>query len=151
MIDTKRLMVKLNQITSQYIGKIMYALFLLILFVLSLFVLIRFVFVFQLHFDNPSLKVLAVFRKSAELMQGQIFRLILFALRAGGKQLAIAFFLALIVNFFPEEKHSGLSVLVFLLDIAYFVNFYTALVRIYLTVPVLYEEIENGNLKIENS
>ena len=116
------------------------ALFLLILFALSLFVLIRFVFVFHLHFDNPSLKVLAVFRKSAEFMQGQIFRLIIFALRAGGKQLSVAILLALIVNFFPEEKHSGLSVLVFLLDIAYFVNFYTALVRIYLTVPVLYEE-----------
>ncbi|MBR1404995.1 MAG: hypothetical protein IJ558_12565 [Treponema sp.] len=116
------------------------ALFLLFLLALSLFVLIRFVFVFQLHFDNPSLKISELFKKSAKMMHKNVFRLIAFALRAGGKQLAIALFLALIVNFFPEEKHSGLSVLVFLLDIAYFVNFYTALVRIYLTVPVLYEE-----------
>ena len=116
------------------------ALFLLFLLALSLFVLIRFVFVFQLHFDNPSLKISELFKKSAKMMHKNVFRLIAFALRAGGKQLAIALFLALIVNCFPEEKHSGLSVLVFLLDIAYFVNFYTALVRIYLTVPVLYEE-----------
>ena len=125
------------------------AIFICILFVLSLFVLIRFVFVFHLHFDNPSMKLLAVFLKSAELMHGQVFRLILFALRAGGKPLAVAIFLALIVNFFPEEKHPGLSVLAFLIDIAYFVNFYTALVRIYLTVPVLYEERTNPIQEIE--
>ena len=116
-------------------------LFLLILFVLALAVLIRFVFVFHLHFDNPSMRVISLFRKSAELMQKNIFRLILFALRAGGKQLAIAIVLATIGNFIPETKNPGLSVFVFLLDIAYFVNFYTAMVRIYLTVPVLYEEI----------
>ena len=74
-------------------------------------------------------------------MQKNVFRLILFALRAGGKQLAIAIVLATIGNFIPETKNPGLSVFVFLLDIAYFVNFYTAMVRIYLTVPVLYEEI----------
>ena len=116
------------------------ALFLLILLVLSLFVLIRFVFVFHLHFDNPNLKISELFKKSAKMMHKNVLRLILFALRVGGKQLAIAILLALIVNFFPEEKHPGLSVLVFLLDIAYFVNFYTALIRVYLTVPVLYEE-----------
>ena len=116
------------------------ALFLLILLALSLFVLIRFVFVFQLHFDNPNRKISELFKKSAKMMHKNVLRLIALALRAGGKQLSVAILLALIVNFFPEEKHSGLSVLVFLLDIAYFVNFYTALVRIYLTVPVLYEE-----------
>lgn len=116
-------------------------LFLLILFVLALAVLIRFVFVFHLHFDNPSMRVISLFRKSAELMQKNVFRLILFALKSGGKQLAIAIVLAAIGNFIPETKNSGLSVFVFLLNIAYFVNFYTAMVRIYLTVPTLYEEI----------
>ena len=115
--------------------------FLLILFVLALAVLIRFVFVFHLHFDNPNMRVISLFRKSAELMQKNVFRLILFALRAGGKQLVIAIVLAAIGNFIPETKNPGLSVFVFLLNIAYFVNFYTAMVRIYLTVPTLYEEI----------
>lgn len=116
-------------------------LFLLILFVLALAVLIRFVFVFHLHFDNPSMRVISLFRKSAELMQKNVFRLILFALKSGGKQLVIAIVLAAIGNFIPETKNPGLSVFVFLLNIAYFVNLYTAMVRIYLTVPVLYEEI----------
>ena len=116
-------------------------LFLLLLFIIALFVLIRFVFVFQLHFDNPNMSVISLFRKSSDLMHKNILRLILFALRAGGKQLIIAIVLAAIVNFIPGEKFSGLSVISFLLNIAYFVNLYTAMVRIYLTVPVLYEEI----------
>lgn len=124
-------------------------LFLAILFVISLFVLIRFVFVFHLHFDNPNMSILSLFRKSAQMMHKNVFRLIVFALRAGGKQLGIAIFLALLVNLIPEDKHSGLSIIAFFLNIAYFVNFYTAMVRIYLTVPVLYESILNSVLEIE--
>ena len=123
--------------------------FLGVLFVLGLFVLIRFVFVFQLHFDNPSMSLLQLFKKSNLMMRKNVFRLILFALRAGGKQLFIAVFLAVIVNFIPESKTSGLSVLVFIIDMIYFINMYTAMVRIYLTVPVMYEEILHPKLEIE--
>ena len=123
--------------------------FLGVLFVLGLFVLIRFVFVFQLHFDNPSMPLLQLFKKSSLMMHKNVFRLILFALRAGGKQLFIAVFLAVIVNFIPESKTSGLSVLVFIIDMIYFINMYTAMVRIYLTVPVMYEEILHPKLEIE--
>ena len=122
--------------------------FLLVLFVLSLVVLIRFVFVFQLHFDNPSMKIPSLFRKSAALMHKNVLRLIFFALRAGGKRLIVALVLAILVNLLPGEKQSGLSLLAFLLDIAYFINFYTAMVRIYLTVPVLYEEILTPTIEI---
>ncbi|WP_407429079.1 hypothetical protein [Treponema sp.] len=125
--------------------------FLAVLFVLALIILIRFVFVFHLHFDNPNLKIIEVFRKSAEMMHKNVIRLIVFALRAGGKQLLIAAFLAVISNFIPEEKYSAMSVLAFIISIAYFVNLYTAAIRIYLTVPVLYEEIKNGSSEIENS
>lgn len=116
------------------------AIFLGILLLLGLFVLIRFVFVFQLHFDNPSMPVLQLFKKSAGMMRKNVLRLILFALRAGGKQLAIAIILAILVTFIPEEKNSGLSVLTFILDMVYFINMYTAMIRIYLTVPVMYNE-----------
>ena len=113
--------------------------FLAVLFVLGLCVLIRFVFVFQLHFDNPSMPLISLFKKSSEMMKKNVFKLILFALRAGGKQLFIAIFLAFALNFIPEGK-SGLSILVFILDMIYFINLYTAMVRIYLTVPVMYNE-----------
>ena len=116
------------------------AIFLGILLLLGLFVLIRFVFVFQLHFDNPSMPVLQLFKKSAGMMRKNVLRLILFALRAGGKQLAIAIILAILVTFIPEDKNSGLSVLTFILDMVYFINMYTAMIRIYLTVPVMYNE-----------
>lgn len=116
------------------------AIFLGILLILGLFVLIRFVFVFQLHFDNPSMPVLQLFKKSAGMMRKNVLRLILFALRAGGKQLAIAIILAILVTFIPEDKNSGLSVLTFILDMVYFINMYTAMIRIYLTVPVMYNE-----------
>ena len=81
-------------------------------------------------------------------MHKNVFKLILFALRAGGKQLFIAIFLAILVNFIPESKNSGLSILTFIIDMIYFINMYTAMIRIYLTVPVMYEEIRNEKLAI---
>lgn len=126
-------------------------LFVIILLILALLTLIHFVFVFQLHFDNPGVKIPGLFKQSAVMMKGNVFRLIIFALRAGGKQLLVAIFLALIVNFIPEEKAAGLSILVFILNLIYFINLYTAMIRIYLTVPVLYEEIKKGKSEIENS
>lgn len=126
-------------------------LFVIILLILALLTLIHFVFVFQLHFDNPGVKIPGLFKQSAVMMRGNVFRLIIFALRAGGKQLLVAIFLALIVNFIPEEKAAGLSILVFILNLIYFINLYTAMIRIYLTVPVLYEEITKVKSEIENS
>jgi len=128
--------------------------FLAVIFVLSLISLIHFVFVFHLHFDNPSMSISELFTKSAKMMKKNVFRLIVFALRAGGKPLLVAIVLAVLVNFIPEGKNSGLSILVFILDMIYFINLYTAMIRIYLTVPVLYEELLNQKLEIaqdENS
>lgn len=123
-----------------------------IFLVLSFVVVIHFAFVFHLHFDNPSLKIKELFSKSFKMMKGNVFRLIGFALRAGGKNLLIAIVFALIVTFLPEGK-SGLSILTFLFDLVYFINLYTALVKFYFAVPVLYNELtdDNGQLKIENA
>lgn len=122
-----------------------------IFFVLCFVVVIRFAFVFHLHFDSPRLKTIELFSKSFKMMKGNVFRLIGFALRAGGKNLLIAIVFALIVTFLPEGK-SGLSILTFLFDLVYFINLYTALVKFYFVVPVLYNEltVDNGQLKIEN-
>lgn len=130
--------------TALYMG-----IFIGVLFVISVFTLIHFVFVFHLHFDNPHLSIPSLFARSAKMMHKNVFKLILFALSSGGKQLFVAIFLALIVNFIPEDKASGLSILVFILDMIYFINLYTAMIRIYLTVPVLYEAILNPALEIE--
>lgn len=119
-----------------------------IFFVLSFVVVIHFAFVFHLHFDNPSLKTSGLFSKSFKMMKGNVFRLIGFALRAGGKNLLIALVFALIVTFLPKGK-SGL----FLFDLIYFINLYTALVKFYFAVPVMYEQIrtKGDELRIENS
>lgn len=123
-----------------------------IFFLLAFIVLIHFAFVFQLHFDKPSVKVGGLFKESFRMMKGNVFRLIGFALCAGGKNLLIAIVFAVIVSFIPEEK-AGLSILVFLFDLAYFINLYTALVKFYFAVPVMYEAVRNegDELRIENS
>lgn len=120
-----------------------------ILFILSVITLLHFAFVFQLHFDNPSMSIKQLFAKSAGMMRGNVLRLIVFALRAGGKQLLTAVILAVIANMIPEDKASGLSALTFIIDMIYFINLYTATIRIYLTVPVLYEDILNPKAEIE--
>lgn len=112
-------------------------------FILSCAALIKFSFVFQLHFDNPSESIPALFLKSARLMRGNTIRFILFALRAGGKPLLIAIATAVLTNLLPGEQNTMMSVLAFILNIVYFLNMYTALVRMYFTVPVLYNEILN--------
>ena len=116
---------------------------------ISFLVTIRFVFVFPLHFDNPTEKITGVFKKSFQMTKKNVLRLVAFALRAGGKSLLIALFLFIILILIPDEKNSALAVLVLLLNLAYFVNLYTALVRIYLTVPVMYEAIINPENEIK--
>ena len=118
-------------------------LFLLILFLFFLLILLRFIFVFQLHFDNPRDSVFALFKRSGQMMHKKLFKFILFAIKAGGKQLLVAVVLTLVVSFIPAAPASGLSVLVFLLNLICFFNFYTAVLRIYLTVPVMYNWILN--------
>lgn len=113
----------------------------LFLAIFALLTLPHLIFVFHLHFDNPEMRTAALFRKSACLMRGKVFLLVRFALRAGGKPLLVAFVLAALAAVIPGGKNAPVSLLVFILDIAYFINFYTAIIRIHLTVPVLYDEI----------
>lgn len=111
-----------------------------ILIILCLIVFIHFAFVFHLHFDNPDKSVKELFTESFNMMRGNFFRLIGLALRAGGKNLLIAVVFAVITVFLPSEK-PGISVLAFLLDLGYFINLYSALVKFYFAVPVLYNAL----------
>lgn len=112
-----------------------YALLLVIVF-------IRFVFVFYVHADNPDEKISAVFKKSALLMRKKVFRLIRLVLRAGGRNLVIAiltFALTMLIPATNEDgSRTGLSIAVLLFNFVYFVNAYTALLRMYFAFPILY-------------
>ena len=134
-----------NQIEalSAYLG---HAGIILGLYVLLLiFVFIRFAFVFYLHFDNPTAKPVFLLKKSAFLMHGNMFRLIRLVICAGGKNLivaAVTFFLTLAIPVANKDgSRSGLSFVVLLLNFIYFVNAYTALLRIYFAFPVLYTDV----------
>lgn len=119
------------------------------LFILLSFILaVHFIFVFQLHFDNPKWSILKVFKTSALMMHGNVFRFILFLIRAGGKNLLIALVAGVIASLFPSEK-SNVSILAFLFNLVYFINIYSALVRFYFTIPVLYNEILNPEIHVE--
>lgn len=122
--------------------------FSLFFFLIAFVVVIHFAFVFHLHFDNPSWKISKIFSQSFKMMKGKVFKLIGFALRAGGKNLLVAIVFAVLATFLPGEK-AGLSILVFIFDLAYFINLYTALVKFYFTVPVLYEAILHEDLNGE--
>lgn len=120
---------------------IQFVMFASIFFLISFVASIHFAFVFHLHFDNPSKPIKNIFTKSAGMMRGNVFRLIGFALKAGGKQLLIALLIALVLNFIPEGAKKSASILIFLLDLVYIINLYTALAKIYFTVPVLYTKL----------
>lgn len=122
--------------------------FSLFFFLIAFVVVIHFAFVFHLHFDNPSWKISKIFSQSFKMMKGKVFKLIGFALCAGGKNLLVAIVFAVLATFLPGEK-AGLSILVFIFDLAYFINLYTALVKFYFTVPVLYEAILHEDLNGE--
>lgn len=122
--------------------------FSLFFILIAFIVIIHFAFVFHIHFDNPCWKLSKVFSQSFKMMKGKVFKLIGFALRAGGKNLLAAIIFAVLATFTPSQK-AGLSILVFIFDLAYFINLYTALVKFYFTVPVLYEAILHEDLNGE--
>lgn len=116
----------------------------MLLFLMLLFV--RFLFVFQIRYDNQNDGVFSVFKKSMHLISHHVIDSIRFILRAGGFYLLIALIVLAADFIIPEDSgknFSGLSIVSLILDFIYFVNGYTALVRMYLAVPVLYDSLKN--------
>jgi hypothetical protein len=116
----------------------------MLLFIMLL--LVRFMFVFQVRYDNQSENVFSAFKKSMRLIRGHVIDSICFILRAGGRYLLIAIIVLAADLLIPEDNgksFSGLSVVSLILDFIYFVNGYTALVRMYLAVPVLYDWLKS--------
>ncbi|MBQ7159781.1 MAG: hypothetical protein IJS09_10245, partial [Treponema sp.] len=109
-------------------------------FLLIVVVFIHFVFVFYLHFDNPDDSVFTLFKKSAGLMRKNCFRLIRLVFRAGGKNLAVAAAVFALTVIIPDSKTNAGSMRLFvlLLNFVYFINAYTALLKMYFAFPILY-------------
>ena len=111
---------------------------------LILVVFIRFAFVFYLHFDNSDDGLLSLFKKSARLMHKNCLRLIRLMLGAGGKNLVIALLTFILTMMISTENRNGgrggLSVALMLFNFVYFVNAYTALLKMYFALPILYTD-----------
>ena len=129
------------------------AVLLAVYFLLLAVTFIRFVFVFYLHFDNPADSVFRLFQKSARLMRKNVFRLIRLVICAGGRNLliaAVAFGATMIIPATGESGsgRGGLSIFVMLLNFVYFVNAYTALLRMYFAFPILYTDLIQPTIEV---
>ena len=114
---------------------------------------IHFVFIFYAHYDCAEGNLLSLFGKSARLMRGRRFRLLGLALRAGARNLALAAVALLAVLFVPATNEAGsgsggLSLVSALCNLVYLVNVYTALLRMYFAVPVLYTDAVSPTLDV---
>lgn len=102
-----------------------------------LFLMLPFVFTFMIRAEFPQKNIFKSMFMSARLMfrKGNFFKFIALLTRAAIKSVffaIIAFFMGLL----PFVGNS--SVLGLLLNFAFLVNMYTALIRIYLAIPVMY-------------
>ena len=71
--------------------------------------------------------------------RANFIRLIVFAVKAAGTRLAVAIILSVIISFLSQVK--SLGILVMILDFIYFLNAYTAAIRILLSVAVMYDSL----------
>jgi len=109
--------------------------------VLSLAILVKFSFVWLCLYDNPALKVPAAFGKSVRLLRHRAFRLIGFVLYAGGRHLIVAVAMFAASMIVPASTGAALSLLAFVLEFVYFVAAYSAVVRMFMAIPVFYDSI----------
>lgn len=105
------------------------------------FVIIPFAFTFYFRLENPSKNIFWSMKKSLCLIfsNGNYFRLIIFALRAAGKRLVIAIILMILISYLNSSN--SLGIITMILDFIYFLNIYSAIIRIYLSVPIMFTEL----------
>jgi hypothetical protein len=114
-----------------------------VLFAILLFIFtIHFVFLFQIRYDRPELPLFKVLRKSVHLMRRHVWTFVSIVLRAGGYQLLTAIIIFIINMIISDTKSHTIAVISLILDFIYFVNGYTAVVRMYLSVPILYDYLD---------
>lgn len=113
------------------------------------FAALPFAFAFFFRIDNPQKAGIWAMWKSLRLSvsRANFIRLIVFAVKAAGTRLAIAIILSVIISFLSQVK--SLGILVMILDFVYFLNAYTAAIRILLSAAVMYDaltETKTGQL-----
>ncbi|MBQ5537363.1 MULTISPECIES: hypothetical protein [Treponema] len=105
------------------------------------FAALPFAFAFFFRIDNPQKTGIWAMWKSLRLSvsRANFIRLIVFAVKAAGTRLAVAIILSVIISFLSQVK--SLGILVMILDFVYFLNAYTAAIRILLSVAVMYDSL----------
>jgi hypothetical protein len=106
---------------------------------LLLFILLslKFSFVWPIMWDMPFIHAGSAFLLSAKILKGQVTHLVKFVIKAGGKSLIIAVSFFLFSVLIPPNSSGGF--VFFILDFIYFVNLYTALIRMLIAFPVFFD------------
>jgi hypothetical protein len=118
---------------------------------LSLFILVKFTFVWLCLYDNPSAGVSAAFKRSVRLLHGKTFRLLGFILYAGGRRLVVAVIIFIAGVFIPQATADKHGILMFVFEFVYFVAAYSAVVRMFMSIPVFYDSIGGRPVKTDGN
>lgn len=123
-----------------------------IFLVLAVAILVKFTFVWLSLYDDPSLNALGAFKRSVRLLHKRTFKLIGFVLYAGGRRLLVAAGIFIITAVLPASATSSGagSVLGFMLDFVYFVAAYSAVVRMFMALPIFYDAAGGRPVKPEH-
>ena len=115
--------------------------------------LVQLSFLFQATYDGERNSLFGALRANWRLLSRRRLLLVRFVAVAGGTPLVIAL-LALFATFFIPATHetgsgsSALDAVLFLLNLIYLMYGYTALLRMYFAVPVLYEEARKSTVQV---
>lgn len=109
--------------------------------VISIILLIRFVFVFVCLADNPNMKTVGLFKLSASLLRKRCLKLAGFVLYAGGSHLLVATVIFISTLFIPSKTEGVVNFLISILEFVYFIAAYTAIVRMFMSVPLFYDNL----------
>jgi len=123
-----------------------------VLVLLFLFVILQGAFLFQISFEED-ISFFSQLKKNHHLLKGKRFTLIRLIFIAGGRHLLIAataFVFTQILSTLGENTSRLLALIGLILSFIYFVNAYTALIRMYFAVPVLYDNLTHVDVVVED-
>lgn len=116
-----------------------------ILVLLLSVVLYFLIFMNNFCYDNPQRSVFYFARQSIKLILKKGAKLFVFIFQSGGLHLVRAIFYFFMSIFLSKgEGASALKVIALIFDFLYFVNLYKALCLMFLSVPVFYDAVLNG-------
>lgn len=117
-------------------------------------ILIHFAFLFQISFESETSSFRASLKKNHHLMKGNRFALVRLMLIAAGRPLLVAVIALVLESILTAggEKVPGiLGVISLFLSFIYFVNAYTAFIRAYFSIPVLYDSVTHVDVVVQDA